>query len=455
MLTHSSSTEFHPEDSRTDPIRIFEQHLLAGFPPDLALDLALNELVVRAAEATHASAAALALARNDGMVCRAATGHLAPDLGVHLNIRDGLSGACVQTRQPQISVDTEFDPRVDPAVSRHRGIRSILVVPVFDLHDESKLTGVLEVFSVSPAAFVTYHQIMLEGFAEECARLRQAAIEPRQNVTAPWPGSQRFVEPESDSPESVLPELMEPEFEAAGFPPAAPPSYKNWTLLLGGLAIVAMVMVSFMIGSRIGWLSSVNPQAQVRPAQSEPAEPHAAPPVAVRPANHSSSKPALEKASRSAPASGNDELVVYEKGKVVFRMSPAPAQSGSSSSSQLRSDAVNAQPGSIVEASAATKIPASANVWISPTEAENRLLNRTEPQYPQAARTAHRSGDVVLEVQVGEDGSVSKIRTLSGDPVLAAAAADAVHNWRYQPYRWHDRPAQFQTDVTLSFVLPN
>src|SRR5580704_4016944 len=137
-------SEFHPDDSAdlssSDLISILEQHLLAGFPPDLALDLVLNELVVRAAEATRASAAALALVRGEEMVCRAATGNLAPDLGVPLNTRDGLSGACLQTRQPQLSVDTEFDPRVDPAISRRLGIRSILIVPVFDINN-SQFTG--------------------------------------------------------------------------------------------------------------------------------------------------------------------------------------------------------------------------------------------------------------------------------------------------------------------------
>ena len=39
--------------------------------------------------------------------------------------------------------------------------------------------------------------------------------------------------------------------------------------------------------------------------------------------------------------------------------------------------------------------------------------------------------------------------------MLAAAAAEAVRNWHYQPYRLHDRPAQFQTDVTLTFALPD
>ena len=104
---------------------------------------------------------------------------------------------------------------------------------------------------------------------------------------------------------------------------------------------------------------------------------------------------------------------------------------------------------------APTKIVPSQIVWLSPAQAETRLLNRAEPQYPREALAAHRAGDVVLEVQVAEDGSISSIRTLSGDPLLAAAATEAVRNWRYQPYRQHDHPAQFQTDVTLSFSLPN
>ena len=125
-----------PDDS--DPLRlpdltyILEQHVQAGFPPDLALDLVLNELVVRAADATHATAAALALARGDEMVCRAATGPHAPDLGIPINTRDGLSGACVRTRLPQLCDDAESDPRVDPVASRHLGIRSMLIVPVFE-----------------------------------------------------------------------------------------------------------------------------------------------------------------------------------------------------------------------------------------------------------------------------------------------------------------------------------
>jgi TonB family protein len=479
-----SRSEIRPDDSHLDPTRTLEQHLLANFPPDLALDLVLNELVVRAAEATRASAAALALARGDEMVCRAATGHLAPDLGIPINTRDGLSGACLQTRQPQLSVDTEFDPRVDPAISRRLGIRSILIVPVFDMN-KTQFAGVLEVFSTSPAAFSHTDQKLLEGFAEECARVRHAAIELSQRQPAA----------------ALLPlDLVPSDFGAASPLPARRSPYEAWTLVLGSLVILATIAVSFLIGSRIGWLRPPQTASNRQTPQASPAE-TGQPPAPAKscvgtaapgcPAEASSTTtaadqranpPSSEKASAKAfarpsptPSPSADELVVYEKGKVIFRMKPASNKPDQTTPRQAnpaptKPASTKQDSGSIVEASsttklattkvAAPKIAATKNippqsVWLAPAQAETRLLSRTEPQYPSEALAGHRAGSVVLEVQVTEDGTVSSIRTLSGDSLLAAAATEAVRHWRYQPYRLHDHPAQFQTDVTLTFSLPN
>jgi TonB family protein len=151
-------------------------------------------------------------------------------------------------------------------------------------------------------------------------------------------------------------------------------------------------------------------------------------------------------------------------------MKPAPAKLDRAKRLQAKPDSTSQDSDSVVEASsttriattklaptkiATTKIAPAQSVWLSPAQAEARLLSRAEPQYPREALAAHRTGNVVLEVQVAEDGSVSSIRTLSGDPLLAAAATEAVHNWRYQPYRQHDHAAQFQTDVTIIFTFPN
>jgi len=427
----------------------------------------LNEVVVRAAEATHAVAGALALMRDGQMVCRAATGQLAPDLGIPLNVRDGLSGACLETRQPQLSVDTEFDPRVDPAVSRRLGIRSILIVPVFeDSGKNAQFTGVLEVFSLSPAAFSHQDQVLLEGFAAECARIRQAAVALSQRK----PAAAATTAAELLPPDSAIPAAV-----AASQPVAIRPRYEAWTLALGGLAIFTTIAVSFLMGTRIGWLSSPSHIQVPPPIAAEPAAGNTNPSFPPSPAKTSRGN-APEAASEKMPARtakahsaaaaepSTDELVVYEKGKVIFRIKPAPVKADSAKpgkatghtlvSDPVTSDSTPPDSNAIVKASSATKL-APSSVWLSAAQAEKLLRSRTEPLYPPEALAAHRAGNVVLEVQVAEDGTVASIRTLSGDPLLASAAADAVRNWRYQPYRRHDRPAQFQTDVTLTFNLPD
>ncbi len=61
---------------------------------DLALDLLLNQIVEQAREETLATGVAIALTRDGEMVCRATAGESAPDLGLRLSTRSGLSGAC-------------------------------------------------------------------------------------------------------------------------------------------------------------------------------------------------------------------------------------------------------------------------------------------------------------------------------------------------------------------------
>ncbi|HYU47103.1 MAG TPA: TonB family protein [Terriglobales bacterium] len=420
--------------ARPDLNRILEQKVEAGFPPELALDLVLHELVVRAVDATGADSAALALARGGEMVCRAATGHHAPDLGVPLNTRDGLSGACLRTRQPQLCADTESDSRVDAAIARRLGIRSILIVPVLD---EGALIGVLEVFSSEPSAFSELEQTVLEASARDCARIRHAAADLGQRPPTALARVTSDLEPSQiETPPTTSPPVMDV--------PASPHKpqllYESWTLILGTLAILATVALSLMVGSRVGWLFSAPHSAQVPQSASKAAKP-AAPPTfpAGKPASPSRTA-APTSTPRPVPTPSADELVVYDHGKVIFRMKTATGKKGAAP---------------VLDASESARIALSSNVWLAPDQAEVRLRDRIEPQYPAAALAAHRSGEVVLEVLVAEDGSVASIRILTGDPLLAAAAADAVRQWRYEPYRQHERPSRFQTDVTLRFTLPN
>jgi len=116
------------------------------------LDAALQLLAERAQYITGASGTAIALRRGEhnDMVCRAAAGSSAPDLGALLSMEHGLSGECVRTRQLLRCDDAERDPRVNREVCRELGIASVIVMPI--VGDEQVL-GIFELLSSKPRAF--------------------------------------------------------------------------------------------------------------------------------------------------------------------------------------------------------------------------------------------------------------------------------------------------------------
>jgi GAF domain len=128
--------------------------------PDSDADRTLEEITRSAQHLTGASGAALALSDGTVISCRACSGYLAPPVGTQLSTDTGLTATCVQTAEVVHCDDTETDPRVDS--SKCVGIRSILVVPVFN---DAVVAGVLEVLSSKPRNFTDRHVTALQLLA--------------------------------------------------------------------------------------------------------------------------------------------------------------------------------------------------------------------------------------------------------------------------------------------------
>ena len=71
--------------------------------------------------------------------------------------------------------------------------------------------------------------------------------------------------------------------------------------------------------------------------------------------------------------------------------------------------------------------------------------------YPVCPRTDAR-GKVSLQAVVGNDGAVNRVRVLTGDRVLAAAAIEAVRQWRYEPFSGAVQGVERETNITVSFI---
>ena len=405
---------------------------------DLALDLVLNEIVEQACLATTATGAAIALLRGEAMVCRATSGATAPDLGVRLDMRSGLSGACVRTRQVQRCSDTETDPRVDSTASRTLEVRSVLVVPILDGED---LIGVFEIFSPRANAFSEREVQTLQALSRRIVHTVRRAAEP----ISPDPTAERSST--SASPDEGAPPNPPAEIQATA-PLERPPARDRWTTLLNAIVIALALLLGWMVG-HVGWQHATGGATGSAPRAAKPKTVRPTPPPSLT-GNEASTPPSekrptagarLPVVSKPRPKSTAETglspagLVVYEKGKVIFQMPPANSAAD-------------------LAASPAVKGSDAAPVSLPPEVANTYLMQRVEPSYPEVARQQNVQGPVVLNAMVGQDGTVQELKVISGDAQLTVAAMEAVRQWRFKPYQPNGTPVAFRTEITLNFNLP-
>ncbi len=114
------------------------------------LDEVLQLVAERALAITGADGVAVALAQDNAIVCRASAGSIVPDPGVRLDPNSGFSGECLVSGRIVRCDDVDTDPRVNLAVCRRLGVRSMLAVP---LSAKQNVVGLLEAFSGEPYGF--------------------------------------------------------------------------------------------------------------------------------------------------------------------------------------------------------------------------------------------------------------------------------------------------------------
>ena len=97
--------------------------------------------------------------------------------------------------------------------------------------------------------------------------------------------------------------------------------------------------------------------------------------------------------------------------------------------------------------------PAAAKIRVGRNVQQAKLLSQVRPVYPPEAKAAGIEGLVRLEATLGKDGKVENLQVLSGDPVLAAAALDAVRQWQYQTTLLNGDPVEVVTEIDVNFTL--
>jgi len=178
--------------------------------------------------------------------------------------------------------------------------------------------------------------------------------------------------------------------------------------------------------------------AQVRPPDSKP--PRVAPP---RDPQRSASLEAPAQAPVTIAADPNDilaDVIPTDPGWSGQVTGDAPLDSHVGGGGDAAGDATAAQGGFEPRRVGGDIVPPTKLVHVAPA-------------YPEIARIARVSGIVVFDCTIDPAGNVVDVRLLSGSPLLAPSAVEAVSRWRYTPSRLNGVPVSVLMTVTVRFDL--
>jgi len=102
---------------------------------------------------------------------------------------------------------------------------------------------------------------------------------------------------------------------------------------------------------------------------------------------------------------------------------------------------------------AVPKVATPQRVRVSQGVTQGLLIHKVQPNYPPLARQARIQGAVVLQAVISKEGTIEGLKLISGHPMLAPAAIDAVKQWRYKPYILNGEPVEVDTTITVNFTL--
>ena len=95
----------------------------------------------------------------------------------------------------------------------------------------------------------------------------------------------------------------------------------------------------------------------------------------------------------------------------------------------------------------------AARIQVGGKLAGGMLYYKVAPKYPKQARKNNVSGNVRLHAIIAADGTITSLELVSGDPLLAPAALEAVRQWRYHPTTLDGEAVEVDTTIDVTFSL--
>lgn len=86
-------------------------------------------------------------------------------------------------------------------------------------------------------------------------------------------------------------------------------------------------------------------------------------------------------------------------------------------------------------------------------ETPSIVTHSVRPGYPTLARQMKVQGSVILQALIGRDGLIQELQVVSGPPILATAAREAVKQWHFKPHFEGSEAVETQAKITVNFTI--
>jgi periplasmic protein TonB len=87
------------------------------------------------------------------------------------------------------------------------------------------------------------------------------------------------------------------------------------------------------------------------------------------------------------------------------------------------------------------------------SDASSVVSHSVQPGYPLLARQMKVQGSVILQALISRDGLIQGLRVVSGPPILANAAEEAVKQWHFKPHYQGVEAVETQAKITVNFTI--
>lgn len=260
--------------------------------------------------------------------------------------------------------------------------------------------------------------------------------------------------------------VPKPDHEFLTAPAAPKPSEaRQQRLMVGALVLLLAALALLLYKDRDFWF----PETQEAEDQTEetaptttalparPATTNAAPATAKK---RQSPKPQAKQSAPPAASTPSSPPVNATTQRTVLPPLEVEVVAGDSHRTVrpgTNSVRVDLQPGSPPQAvstdtAAGVTSNAAERVQMSADTAEI-VSHSVRPGYPLLARQMKVQGSVILQALIGRDGTIQDLHVLSGPPILASAAEEAVKQWRFKPHYLGSEAVETQARITVNFTI--